>query len=87
MTLVLSLASSAQARKVVAEGAMPHWKDAPAYSPALAQNVLKRSVFFMPMFGAVYPEKFETLLAHLPNTNLRGVVIYNHGCGGQWGYE
>lgn len=59
----------------------------PAYAPDLAKNVLRRSVFVMPMFGAVYPEKFEMLLEKLPPTNLRGVVIYSHGCGGQWGWE
>ena len=87
LTFLLPLTGTAQTRKIVAEGGIPQWKDAPAYAPELAQNVLKRSVFFMPIFGAVYPEKFETLLTHMPNTNLRGVVIYNHGCGGQWGYE
>ena len=63
------------------------WKDAPAYSKEKAQDVLRRSAFFMPLFGATYPEKFEVLLQTLPANTLRGVVIYNHGCGGQWGWE
>ncbi len=63
------------------------WKDAPAYGKEKAQDVLRRSTFFMPLFGATYPEKFEVLLQTLPANTLRGVVIYNHGCGGQWGWE
>ena len=69
-----------------ADGAM-HWKDAPAYSADKSNNVLRRSVYFMPLFGSVFPEKFEALLKALPPTSLRGVIIYNHGCGGQWGWE
>lgn len=65
----------------------PRWKDAPAYDARHAATVLRRSVFFMPVFGAVYREKFETLLNSMPATSLRGVVIYNHGCGGQLGWE
>lgn len=76
-----------QNRLVVARGGMPQWKDAPAYAPALAKNVLRRSVFFLPNFGAVYKEKFEVLLPQLPTGTLRGVVIHNHGCGGQWVLE
>ncbi len=63
------------------------WKDAPAYSADKGANVLRRSVFFMPLFGAVFPEKFEALLKALPPSSLRGVIVYNHGCGGQWGWE
>jgi uncharacterized protein YjeT (DUF2065 family) len=59
------------------------WKDAPAYSKELSHDVLRRSAFFMPLFGATYQEKFEVLLQTLPANTLRGVVIYNHGCGGQ----
>lgn len=61
------------------------WKHAPAYEKALAANVLERSVFFLPLYGAVYRAKFEAMLAELPN--IRGVIIHNHGCGGQWGWE
>lgn len=61
------------------------WKAAPAYDKALAANVLERSVFFLPLYGAVYRAKFEAMLGELPN--IRGVVIHNHGCGGQWGWE
>lgn len=63
------------------------WKDAPAYDKKNAANVLTRSNFFVPLFGATYKEKFEILLQKMPATSLRGVVIYNHGCGGQWGWE
>ena len=80
--------AQAQGPGVVAEpGSMPRWRDAPAYEARHAANVLRRSVYFMPMFGAVYPEKFEALLSKLPPERLRGVVVYNHGCGGQWGWE
>ena len=76
---------------VLALGAGPAlsqaWKDAPAYARDRADNVLRRSVFFMPLFGATFPEKFEVLLASMPAGTLRGVVVYNHGCGGQWGWE
>lgn len=63
------------------------WKDAPAYDKRNTENVLRRSVFFVPLFGATYQEKFEVLLQKMPPASLRGVVIYNHGCGGQWGWE
>lgn len=66
----------------------PHlWRDAPAYEERHSANVLRRSTFFMPLFGAVYREKFVALLGALPPQTLRGVIIYNHGCGGQWGWE
>lgn len=61
------------------------WRHAPAYDKALAANVLDRSVYFLPLYGAVYRAKFEALLGELPG--IRGVVIHNHGCGGQWGWE
>jgi len=61
------------------------WRPAPAYDKALAANVLERSLFFLPLYGAVYPAKFEVMLKEMPN--IRGVVIHNHGCGGQWGWE
>lgn len=77
-------AQASRPRLAVAEGGMPLWKDAPPYAKELAQNVLRRSVFYLPNFGAVYREKFEGLLAAIPATSLRGVVIHNHGCGGQW---
>ena len=83
-----AVAANAQPTPTVAtaDGAM-HWKDAPAYSADKSNNVLRRSVYFMPLFGSVFPEKFEALLKALPPTSLRGVIIYNHGCGGQWGWE
>jgi len=61
------------------------WQDAPAYAKINADNVLRRSVYFVPSYGAVYPEKFVVLLKHLPF--IRGVIIHNHGCGGQIGWE
>lgn len=61
------------------------WRPAPAYDKALAANVLDRSVLFLPLYGAVYRAKFEVMLQELPV--IRGVVIHNHGCGGQWGWE
>ena len=61
------------------------WKDAPAYDKAQAKNVLDRSTLYMPLFGAVYREKFEVMVQKLPG--VRGVIIHNHGCGGMWGWE
>ncbi len=66
-------------------GQAQDWRHAPAYDKALAANVLDRSVFFLPLYGAVYPAKFEVMLRETPG--LRGIVIHNHGCGGQWGWE
>ena len=50
------VAANAQTAPTVAtaDGAT-HWKDAPAYSADKGNNVLRRSVFFMPLFGAVFP--------------------------------
>lgn len=61
------------------------WRDAPAYEQRYAANVLDRSIFFLPLYGSVYKAKFETMLGELPG--IRGIVIHNHGCGGQWGWE
>lgn len=61
------------------------WRAAPAYEKALAANVLDRSVFFLPLYGPVYASKFEVMLRETPG--IRGVIIHNHGCGGQWGWE
>lgn len=61
------------------------WRDAPAYQKERAANVLDRSLFFLPLFGSVYLEKFEIMVKEIPG--IRGVVIHNHGCGGQWGWE
>lgn len=88
--LVALRAVNAQAQTmptVATSDGATQWKDAPAYSVDKGGNVLRRSVFFMPLFGAVFPEKFEALLQALPPASLRGVIIYNHGCGGQWGWE
>jgi dienelactone hydrolase len=84
--MLISASSSIGAEKQTefSTGGMPQWVDSAPYSSALSENVLRRSIYFMPLFGAVYPEKFEVLLRELPSTKLRGVVIYNHGCGGQW---
>lgn len=76
LAVALAFNSSAQAQA---------WRHAPAYDKALAANVLERSTFFLPLYGAVYPAKFEVMLKELPG--IRGVVIHNHGCGGQWGWE
>lgn len=57
----------------------------PAYDKTQTRTVLDRSVFYLPMFGAVYRDKFTALLPRHPN--LRGLVIHNHGCGGMWGWE
>ena len=61
------------------------WRDAPAYQKEMASNVLDRSLFFLPLFGSVYREKFEVMVKEIPG--IKGVVIHNHGCGGQWGWE
>lgn len=60
-------------------------RQAPGYEKAQVRTVLNRSVFYLPMFGAVYRDKFTALLPLHPN--LRGLVIHNHGCGGMWGWE
>ena len=57
----------------------------PAYDKAQARTVLDRSVFYLPLFGAVYRDKFTALLPRHPG--VRGLVIHNHGCGGMWGWE
>lgn len=56
-----------------------------AYDRAQVETVLTRSVFYLPLFGAVYQAKFAALVGLEPR--LRGVVIHNHGCGGMWGWE
>lgn len=61
------------------------WQQVPAYDKALAANVLDRSLYFLPLYGTVYRAKFEALLQELPG--IRGVIVHNHGCGGQWGWE
>ena len=60
-------------------------RQAPAYDKAQTRTVLNRSVFYLPLFGAVYKEKFVALVAREPG--VRGVIIHNHGCGGMWGWE
>lgn len=70
---------------VLRPAAAQAWRDAPAYQRHLAGTVLDRSVFFLPLYGAVYRAKFEVLLKELPG--IRGVIIHNHGCGGQSGWE
>ncbi len=76
--LAISIGQAAYAQK---------WIDAPAYDKKHAANVLARSNFFLPLFGATYKEKFEVLVNKLPANSLRGIIVYNHGCGGQWGWE
>ncbi|MDD2547351.1 MAG: hypothetical protein PHI55_13880 [Burkholderiaceae bacterium] len=85
-TTVTASGSKRLALLAAKEGS-PQWKDAPAYAPELSRNVLQRSTFFLPMFSAVYREKFEGLINQLPEKSLRGVVIHNHGCGGMFGTE
>lgn len=83
-------AAGAQAdrpRLVVANGGMPAWKDAEPYARQHTANILERSTFYLPLFGATYREKFESLLSRMPTGSLRGVVIHNHGCGGMWSLE
>ena len=80
-------ANAQRARLVVAEGGLPQWKDAPSSAKENSRNILQRSVFFLPLFGAVYKEKFEALLPQIPKESLRGIVIHNHGCGGMWSLE
>lgn len=83
--VALLTCNSLIALATVSEVQAQSWRAAPAYDKALAANVLERSVFFLPLYGAVYPAKFEVMLKEIPN--IRGVVIHNHGCGGQWGWE
>jgi dienelactone hydrolase len=74
-------------RLVVANGGMPQWKDAAPYAREHARNILDRSTFFLPVFGVTYKEKFESLVSRMPAGSVRGVVIHNHGCAGQWVLE
>lgn len=71
--LLISNASAQQSQQV------------PAYDKAQTRTVLDRSVFYLPLFGAVYRDKFTALLPRHPT--VRGLVIHNHGCGGMWGWE
>ena len=57
----------------------------PAYDQAQVSTVLDRSVFYLPLFGAVYCDKLTALIPNHPT--VRGLVIHNHGCGGMWGWE
>ncbi len=57
----------------------------PAYDQAQVRTVLDRSVFYLPLFGAVYCDKLTALIPNHPT--VRGLVIHNHGCGGMWGWE
>jgi len=79
-TLAL-IAGSMVCMQVVAQQSRP----APAYDKAQTRTVLSRSVFYLPLFGAVYREKFAALVAREPG--VRGIIIHNHGCGGMWGWE
>ena len=60
-------------------------RQVPAYDKAQARTVLDRSVFYLPLFGAVYRDKFTALIPRHPT--VRGLIIHNHGCGGMWGWE
>jgi len=60
-------------------------RQVPAYDKAQTRTVLDRSVFYLPLFGAVYRDKFTALIPNHPT--VRGLVIHNHGCGGMWGWE
>ena len=60
-------------------------RQVPAYDKAQIQTALNRSVFYLPLFGAVYKDKFSALVSREPG--VRGVIIHNHGCGGMWGWE
>lgn len=75
------------ATPVLPEPGGPLWKMVPAYEHKEAATVLRRSIFFTPIHGAAYREKFEVALKTLPKESLRGVVINNHGCGGMLGWE
>ena len=80
-TLGLTLAQSL----CVANAGAPQSRQAPAYDKAQTRTVLDRSVFYLPLFGAVYRDKFTALIPRHPT--VRGLVIHNHGCGGMWGWE
>lgn len=83
----LAAAQADRPRLTVAAGSMQGWKDAPPYAPERGRNILDRSTFLLPVFGAVYREKFEVLVGKMPAGSVRGVVIHNHGCGGAWALE
>lgn len=51
-----------------------------AYDKKHAANVLQRSVFYAPVWGGLYKEKWEEVVANDPN--VRGVAIQLHGCAG-----
>ena len=46
-------------------------RQVPAYDKAQTRTVLDRSVFYLPLFGAVYREKFTALLPRHPHHRLR----------------
>ena len=60
-------------------------RQVPAYDKAQARTVLDRSVFYLPLFGAVYRDKSTALTPRHPT--VRGLIIHNPGCGGMWGWE
>lgn len=81
----LSVAISAAIGTITTPAAAQQSRQVPAYDKSQTRTVLTRSVFYLPLFGAVYREKFAALVAREPG--VRGVIIHNHGCGGMWGWE
>jgi dienelactone hydrolase len=79
------IASVALACSIHGQANAQQSRQVPAYDPAQTKTVLNRSVFYLPLFGAVYREKFAALLGRMPG--VRGVIIHNHGCAGMWGWE
>ena len=49
-------------------------RQVPAYDKAQVRTVLDRSVFYLPLFGAVYRDKFTALIPNHPT--VRGLVIH-----------
>ena len=56
------------------------WLTPDAYDKKYVANVLERSVFYAPMYGGLYKQRWE--LAVKEDPNVRAVAIHLHGCGG-----
>ncbi len=83
--IALGVALSATMGTITTPAAAQQSRQVPAYDKSQTRTVLKRSVFYLPQFGAVYPEKFAVLVSRVPG--VRGVIIHSHGCGGMRGWE
>lgn len=56
------------------------FKNADAYDQRYAPSVINRSVFYAPVHGGLYKDKWEEVVKRDPN--VRAIAIHLHGCGG-----